>query len=259
MDYKEDKPLKKFNAGLYALAKARLLALGYQAGPPKFCEMARDMAGIIVFEDEQSYSPDLKQFFKPGQIRDRIERNDLDGWSIFPSARDSVNDFRRKSPLIADPKTGIWATSEREILRCVGGDYFAPLPNGEVIRYYDVQNRPYTDPKSGRTYNDITAWVVKNSRNPKQKKHLYGGKLTENKVQRVAREVLADMIARISCLDPRRLRVCWSVHDEIIAEAPACDAEPLFRDMLAIMSTPPHWAKGLPVAAEGQILDHYVK
>lgn len=256
MDYREDKPLKKFSPGLYALAKARLLALGYQAGPPKFCEMARDMAGIIVFEEESSYSPDLKQFFRASQIKDRIERNDLEGWSIFPAAVDSVQDFRRKSPLIAHPKTGIWATSEAAMRSCIGGDHFVPLPNGEVIRYYDVRELPATN---GRRYGELTAWVVKNSKNPKHRSKLYGGKLTENKVQRVAREVLADMIARISCIDPRRLKFCWSVHDEIIAEAPAADSKSLFDAMLHEMSTPPHWAKDLPVAAEGEILDHYKK
>lgn len=256
MDYKEDKPLKKYSPGLYAMAKARLLALGYQAGPPKFCEMARDMAGITVFEEEKSYSPDLKQFFRASQIKDRIKLNDLEGWSIFPAATDSVYDFRNKSPLIAHPKTGIWATSEAAMRACVGGDHFVPLPNGEVIRYYDVRELP---PQGNHRYGELTAWVVKNSKNPKHHSKLYGGKLTENKVQRVAREVLADMIARIACIDPRRLKFSWSVHDEIIAEAPAADAKFLFDAMIHEMSVPPQWAKDLPVAAEGQILDHYVK
>lgn len=269
MDYKEDKPLKKFSPGLYALAKARLLALGYQAGPPKFCDMARDMAQITVFEDEKSYSPDLKQFFRASQIKDRIDNNDLGGWSIFPSGEDSVYDFRRKSPLIADPRTGIWATSEAGLRACVGGDHFVPLPNGEVIRYYDVREMP---PEQGRRFGELTAWVVKNSKNPKHRSKLYGGKLTENKVQRVAREVLADMIYRVAQIDPKRLKIRWSVHDEIIAEAPTCDAKPLFETMLHEMKTAPSWAKGLPVSAEGSelkddngktlavgILDHYIK
>jgi hypothetical protein len=269
MDYKEDKPLKKYSPGLYALAKARLLALGYQAGPPKFCEMARDMAQITVFEDEKSYSPNLKDFYRASQISDRIERNDLDGWSIFPAAVESVYDFRNKSPLIAHPKTGVWATSEAAMRACVGGDHFVPLPNGEVIRYYDVRELP---PEGNRRTGELTAWVVKNSKNPKHKSKLYGGKLTENRVQRVAREVLADMIARVSLIDPRRLKFRWSVHDEIIAEAPACDAKFLFEAMLHEMKTPPAWAKGLPVSAEGSeqkddngkviasgILDHYIK
>lgn len=256
MDYKEDKPLKKYSPGLYAMAKARLLALGYQAGAPKFCEMAWDMAQIIVFEEEKSYSPDLKTFYRLSQIKDRVERNDLEGWTVFPAAVDSVQDFRAKSPLIAHNKTGIWATSERAMRACVGGDHFVPLPNGEVIRYFDVREEPSKKPGWA---GELTAWVVKSSKNPKHKSHLYGGKLTENKVQRVSREVLADMIARISKIDTRRLKFSWSVHDEIIAEAPARDADHLFAAMLHEMKTAPSWAKGLPVSAEGQILDHYVK
>lgn len=253
--------LKDANKGIYALAKARLLALGYQAWVPKFCEMARTMAQITVFEDETSYSPDLKTFYRASQIKDRIKRNDLEGWYVFPPAIESVLDFRDKSPLIADKRIGVWSRLENELRRHAGGDYFMPLPNGDVIRYFDVREGPRTiDGKPG----ELTAWVVKNSKNPHQKKSLYGGKLTENRVQRIARDILVDMIHRISRIDPKRLKYRWSVHDEIIAEAPSHDAKPLFDAMLHEMHTPPPWAKDLPVAAEGAcegvgILDHYVK
>ena len=266
MDYKDPRSLKKAFPGLYALAKARLLALGYQAGPPKFCEMARTMAMITVFEEESSYSPDLKQFFRGSEIKDRIARGDLDGWSVFPPAVESVADFRQKSPLIAHPRTGIWAKSEAEMRACIGGDCFVPLPDGGVLRYFDVEEE-----HSGR-HRELVAWVVKNSRNPKHRKKLYGGKLTENRVQRVARDVLADIKCRVDRIDPRRLKIRWSVHDEIIAECKRTEAKALFEALLHEMKTPPSWAKGLPVSAEGAefkdengkilsigILDHYVK
>jgi hypothetical protein len=264
--------LKDFNKVLYALAKARLLALGYQAGPPKFVEMARVMAGITVFLEEVCFvSPNMKEFYKASQIKDRIRLNQLDGWSQLPSAVDSVYDFRNKSPLIADRRKGCWARWENELRKCVGGHYFMPLPNGDVIRYFDVREETYYSDERNRNETRLSAWVVRNSKNPDHRKDLYGGILTENRIQRIAREVLADLIGRVSKISPL-LKFRWSVHDEIIAEAPAGEAKHLFEAMLHEMHTPPAWAKGLPVAAEGAeeidasgkviakgILDHYIK
>lgn len=261
MDYRDPRPLKEFNKGLYALAKARLLALGYQAGAPKFVEMAWDVAQIILFEEECSYSPDLKHFYRAAEIHDRIQRNDLEGWSVFPPAVDSVRDFRDKSPLI----TAEWERGEREFRKHVGGDYFVPLPNGEVIRYFDVEEKRSYNDQRRRWEGEISAWVIKNSRNPKQKKYLYGGKILENKVQRVSREVLAYHKAEISLFAPRHLWLRWSSHDEIIAECRTENARSLAPEMKRIMSTPPPWAPGLPVACEGAgedhcgIVQHYIK
>ncbi len=242
---------------LYALAKARVLALGYQAGPPKFVEMARTMAGLTVFETEKSYSPDLKEFYHESQIKDRIARNDLSGWSIFPAAVDAVADFRSKSKLIVND----WYASENAIRKCAGRDHIVNLPNGERIFYFDVRvGASSTNFKGYTEKGDITAWVIKNSKVIKNKKYLYGGKLVENKVQRVAREVLAHFKYQADIrLRKFGLRIMWSAHDEINARSPKSESKFLMEGLMEIMHTPPPWAPDLPVAAEGQILDHYVK
>lgn len=267
MGYSQPGRLKDFSAAIYALAKARLLALGYQAGAPKFCEMARTMAMIIIYENESSYCPSMAdkdpskwQFFRASQIRDRIERNDLAGWSIFPPAVDVVKDFRSKSPLICDYKTGIWAKCEQEMERDDGRDHHVLLPNGERITYFDVKVKREFNSMRNRTEKTLTAWVIKNSRNPKQHVETYGGKLTENRVQRVARELLAYWKAEcIRQLSPYGYRYRWSVHDELNGYAPKKESKYLLEAKLAIMSTPPPWAADLPVAAEGHILHHYAK
>lgn len=257
------KRLKDVNPGLYALAKARLLALGYQAGPPKFCEMARTMAGITIFENEKSYCPDMAaknpEFFKASQIADRLARGDTAGWSVFPAAVDSVRDFRDKSPLIAG-RDGIWNRCEREMERDDGRDHIVILPNGERITYYDVRVNREFNAMRNRTEKTLTAWVVKNSRNPKQYVETYGGKLTENRVQRIARELLAYWIYTAQHkLGPFGFKYRWNVYDEINAYAPKREGRHLLDGLLEIMSTPPPWAADLPVAAEGHVLEHYVK
>ena len=75
----------------------------------------------------------------------------------------------------------------------------------------------------------------------------YGGKICENIVQAVARDVLADGLLRAEAAG---YHVCLHVHDEIIAEVP--DSAEYSSDGLAkLMATNPSWSLGLPLAAAG--------
>jgi DNA polymerase len=47
------------------------------------------------------------------------------------------------------------------------------------------------------------------------------------------------------------------VHDEIVVECPAHKAEAVAAHMHTIMCTPPAWAEGLPLAAEGATTTRY--
>lgn len=75
----------------------------------------------------------------------------------------------------------------------------------------------------------------------------YGGKIAENITQAVARDVMAWSMPRI---DHMGFNIVLTVHDEIITEAP--DVPNYSHDYLSqILSTPPRWAKDLPLAAAG--------
>ena len=252
MGYRDPAPLKKKLPDQYALAKARELALGYMAGAPKFCEMAWTYCELVVFEDERSFSPDLKTFVRERDLHGR----DVTDWYVFPSGREAVRDFRAKSPLLADRHIGLWQRCEDAMRRDVGGDHVVELPNGERIFYYDVRERPASNPHYAP---ELWAWVVRHSRNPKQHSDFYGGKLTENRVQRIARELLCHFTVEMQPLERYGYRLLWTSHDEIIAEAPTPEADHLLAEMLAIMSTSPGWAADLPLAAEGKTADCYFK
>lgn len=84
----------------------------------------------------------------------------------------------------------------------------------------------------------------------------YGGKLVENIVQAVARDLLAESLKK--CVESG-IDVIAHVHDEIIAEAPEAVAAETYRKMIDIMSQPPDWAKGLPLGADGFTADFYQK
>lgn len=75
----------------------------------------------------------------------------------------------------------------------------------------------------------------------------YGGKITENIDQAIARDVLADAMPRAQAAG---YDVVLTVHDELVTEAPD---SPEYSDgaLSAILATNPPWATGLPLAAGG--------
>lgn len=81
----------------------------------------------------------------------------------------------------------------------------------------------------------------------------YGGLWTENAVQAVARDLMADAMTRI---DSKEHRIICSVHDELIVESDPCSSHGAF---MQLMQHVPEWAFGIPVAAEGWRGTRYAK
>ena len=84
----------------------------------------------------------------------------------------------------------------------------------------------------------------------------YGGKTFEQICQSVARDILAHGML---LAEETGYRVVASVHDELITEVPAGDSTKNARGLSDLMSAVPHWAKGLPLAAEGFEAKRYRK
>ena len=75
----------------------------------------------------------------------------------------------------------------------------------------------------------------------------YGGKLVENAVQAIARDVFMHGMLRA---EEEGYSVCIRVHDELVCETPD---EPAYSSdgLAALMATNPSWSAGLPLAAAG--------
>lgn len=85
----------------------------------------------------------------------------------------------------------------------------------------------------------------------------YGGKLTENIVQAVARDCLANSLIN---LYKRGYVVVMHVHDECVIELPSQMAGELsLQDAIKTMCELPTWAKGLPLGADGFEGSYYKK
>lgn len=89
------------------------------------------------------------------------------------------------------------------------------------------------------------------------KLNTYGGKLTENVVQAIARDLLANAIFKVFDLG---FNIVLHVHDEIAAEIPKDgNEEKTLHIMSDAMCSAPSWAKGIPLRAAGYITDYYKK
>lgn len=89
------------------------------------------------------------------------------------------------------------------------------------------------------------------------KLHTYGGKLTENIIQAISRDLLANAIFKVFDLG---YNIVLHVHDEIAAEIPKDgNEETVLQQMIDAMCTAPDWAANIPLRAAGYITDYYKK
>jgi DNA polymerase len=123
---------------------------------------------------------------------------------------------------------------KRSIGPCLTGKHMVLLPNGMPIYYHDLRKEPLTN-----------EWVYAYGRETRQ---IWGGKLTENIVQALARILV--MQNMITMREEMGLEMALQVHDELDYIVPERDAQHLGRQIEKIMSTPPAWALDLPVAVE---------
>jgi DNA polymerase bacteriophage-type len=111
------------------------------------------------------------------------------------------------------------------------------LPSGRYLFYAHPANSRANSAKPEINYRKFkgNAWVVES---------LYGGKLSENITQAIARDILAEALVR---LDVASFSIIGHIHDEIILELPA--GEDREQEVIEIMTQPPSWAPDLPIAA----------
>lgn len=81
----------------------------------------------------------------------------------------------------------------------------------------------------------------------------YGGKMTENIVQAIARDCLAETLRRI---DAKGLQVVFHVHDEVIIDAPM---DTTVEEICDLMAVPMPWAPGLILKGAGFESNYYKK
>ena len=130
------------------------------------------------------------------------------------------------------------------------------LPNGLNIKYHALRNTAdgFEYISDARTFRKLTHKRIMTGEQEKiDWTRIYGGKVTENVVQALARIVVAEQMTTIGQVYP----VAFQVHDEVIISARSDDTTNAREYVETIMSTAPTWARELPVACESGVGRNY--
>lgn len=210
--------------------KVATLALGYQGGTSALIQMGALEMGLS--EDEL---PDIVQRWRDANPRIR----DL-WWKVQQASIACVQ--------TAQPQAvpGLIFALEGDLL--YGQSFLTVrLPSGRKLFY----PRPFiSDNQFGRPavhYYGLGTnkkWGIEST---------YGGKMTENIVQAIARDCLAEILKRIHA---RGLQVVFHVHDEVIIDAPQSVT---VEEICALMAEPIPWAQGLVLKGAGFEGAYYMK
>ena len=207
-----NRPITKANEVERFVGKTAILGLGYGMGAQKFMATLKTANIDLPFEE----------------------------------CLEAVNAYRANYAGIP----ALWEQSERILRQAItlcNGERFAYeykclqaapsaiiMPNGLSLRYHDLtllENGKMSYKVNGKT------------------EFTYGGKITENIVQALARIVICEQMLAIQQLS--EFEVVLTVHDEIIAIGDSSNPEERMDTMLSIMRTAPVWAPSLPLDAEG--------
>lgn len=180
---------------------------------------------------------------------------------------ETVGRWREASPKI----TQMWKKLERAAIACASrhteqdsgihgvkfqwekGIMWMTLPSGRRMAYF---NPEYTE--FSRKLGDgkcLTYMVLNQTTRKWQRTETWGGKLTENLVQAVARDCLKEALLN---LDKLGWDIRAHVHDEIICTEPI-DSDRTWKDMAAAMCPDVPWMAGLPIRADGYECEFYQK
>jgi DNA polymerase len=119
------------------------------------------------------------------------------------------------------------------------------LPSGRVLCYPNAK----FDDEGNVTYTKA-AWKPAADAKEWPRARLWRGLACENVTQAAAHDILRHSLRQLD-------GVVLHVHDEIVVECPAHEADAVAAHMHQIMCSPPAWATGLPLAAEGVTTTRY--
>lgn len=211
--------------------KVATLALGYQGGTSALIAMGALKMGLT--EEEL---PDIVQRWR--QANPRIK----DLWYAVEQAALQV--MRTAQPQAIH---GLIFALEGDL---VYGQSFLTvrLPSGRKLYY----PRPFlAENKFGKMA--VHYYAVGQQSKKWGVESTYGGKMTENIVQAIARDCLAVTLERI---EQKGFQVVFHVHDEVVIDAPQ---ETTVDEVCALMAEPIPWAQGLILKGAGFEGNYYMK
>jgi len=228
-------PVEEVTAEQRQLGKAAILGAGYGMGEATFYKTCLSW-GITVSEEL-------------ARVAIQAYRNNYPQVPLCwkEQERAAYAAVRSRQKIICGKIT--WSV-ENGFLKCL-------LPSGRSLHYYS----PKFEVKKSDWGDGVELTYLGEKLGGCYRIGTYGGKLVENIVQAIARDLMAEAMLRV---EESGFEVVLSVHDELVAEF---DTAGLTKDDLvkvqknfdSLMAKTPDWAVGCPVESSGWIGKHYKK
>lgn len=215
------------NYKLRAKGKVAELALGYGGGAHALVAMGALNMGLT--EEEL---PDIVKRWRASS------RRIYDFWYAVERAAQEAIEYG----VITTLPCGITISRDQDFM-------FIKLPSGRSLFYRDPQLAP------GNYGNKEILFMGLNQTNKKWGRiNTWGGKLVENIIQAVSRDILCNAMTNLTRAG---YRINFHIHDEVILEVPDGDKSKNLGDAIKRMCALPVWANGLPLNAAGFDNAHY--
>ena len=214
--------ITKANKTERAVGKTCILGLGYGTGANKLQQTLKISAGVEVSEAE---SQRLVRVYR------ELNHEVIQLWRDCDEALQDIASWPRdKQPYYIGKHEVVLVTKEG-----------IKLPNGLYIRYPGL-TWDTSEAKSKFVYKSRRGFVS-----------IWGGSVVENIIQALARIIVGEQMITIN----DKYRPVLTVHDAIVNVVPTSEIDSAMKFITDIMSTPPLWAKGLPVACEAHYGESY--
>jgi DNA polymerase len=216
------------------VGKTLVLGAGYQMGWWKFRETVLAMGGVLLSPEDAQRAVTV--------YRDTFPRIPKLWFALQDGAVEAVG----RPGVVISVHTGLGA----KVAFLKDGQWLRmKLPSGRYLWY----NQPLLEP--GKFGGKMVTYMQVNPKSKKwERGHTYGGRLTENAVQGLCRDLMVHGTLR---LEDEGYRPIALVHDEIICEPPVGHGS--VPQMLDVMCQLPVWAERFPLSAKGRRGPRYVK
>jgi DNA polymerase len=229
------------------LGKITILGCGYQMSGPRLREQAEDSYGVVLDEERANFlvSTYRNEYSCVVDLWRGLEDAAIDAVKNKKSTQYGRIGFK-----YVEDNAGKWMAMVLPNGRHLW--YYNPFVREAEVKYKDkVTGEPKTFTKDqlsyeGRNNKKGGAWTVVST---------YGGMLTENAVQAIARDL---MVAAMKRVKKAGYEVVLTVHDELVAEVHE-DVVNMKEFERLVAGPNPKWAEGCPVEAEGAAVKRYQK
>jgi DNA polymerase len=203
------------------VGKSTILGAGYGMGAVRFAEQLKSFGTTIDVEEARRI------------ISIYREAN----WKISQFWRNCQNmlvEMSRDKPISFGAKNIV------KSVRTQTG-YGVELPSGLVMRYDDLE---FEQGERGVEFSYKTR---------RGRTRIYGGKVTENVCQAIARCIMGEQMLAIA----KKYKPVLTVHDSVVCCVPDDELDEARQYIEACMSTTPSWAEGMPITCESGIGKSY--